>query len=131
MEQKMTLVNADAMKTALQRTGKVALYGIYVDTGKDVVKPESQPAINEIVKLIKSDPALHLHVVGHTDNQGKLDANLDLSRRRAASVVHALTAQGISADRLDSFGCGVYAPVDTNETEDGRAKNRRVELPRW
>jgi len=131
LEQRMTLLTADAMKTAIERTGRATLYGIHFDTGKDVVKAESQPAINEIVKLLKNDPALHLHVVGHTDNQGKVDANLDLSRRRAASVVHAIAAQGISADRLDAFGCGVYAPVDSNETEEGRAKNRRVELTRW
>jgi len=131
LEQKMTFVNADAMKSEIQQTGKVALYGIYFDTGKDVLKPESQPTINEIVKLMKNDSSLHTHVVGHTDNQGKLDANLDLSRRRAASVVRALTSQGVSADRLDSFGCGVYAPVASNETEEGRAKNRRVELTRW
>jgi OOP family OmpA-OmpF porin len=131
LEQKMTFVNAEKMKNEIQQTGKVALYGIYFDTGKDLLKPESQPTLDEIVKLLKNDPSLRTHVVGHTDNQGRLDANLDLSRRRAASVVHALTALGISADRLDSFGCGVYAPVASNETEDGRARNRRVELTRW
>lgn len=131
MEQKMTFVNADKMKTEMQETGKVALYGIYFDTDKDVLKPESQPTIAEIVKLLKSDPSLRIHIVGHTDNQGKTDYNLDLSRRRAASVVHALSSQGIAAGRLDSFGCGVYAPVASNETEEGRAKNRRVELTRW
>jgi OmpA-OmpF porin, OOP family len=131
MEQKMTFVNADKMKTEMQETGKVALYGIYFDTDKDVLKPESQPTIAEIVKLLKSDPSLRIHIVGHTDNQGKTDYNLDLSRRRAASVVSALSSQGIAAGRLDSFGCGVYAPVASNETEEGRAKNRRVELTRW
>src|SRR5450755_4163772 len=131
MEQKMTFVNADKMKTEMQETGKVALYGIYFDTDKDVLKPESQPTIAEIVKLLKGDPSLRIHIVGHTDNQGKTDYNLDLSRRRAASVVHALSSQGIAAGRLDSFGCGVYAPVASNETEEGRTKNRRVELTRW
>src|ERR1700680_4630145 len=121
MEQKMTFVNADKMKAEMQETGKVALYGIYFDTDKDVLKPESQPTIAEIVKLLKSDPSLHIHIVGHTDNQGKTDYNLDLSRRRAASVVHALSSQGIAAGRLDSFGCGVSEPVASNETEEGRA----------
>jgi outer membrane protein OmpA-like peptidoglycan-associated protein len=70
--------------------------------------------------------------VGHTDNQGKPDYNLDLSRRRAASVLRELTSKnGIAADRLDSFGCGLYAPVASNESEEGRAKNRRVELVKW
>lgn len=131
LEQKMTFVNADEMKRQMHDTGKVALYGILFDTGKDVVKPESQQTVAEIVKLLKSDVALRIHVVGHTDNQGAPDYNLDLSRRRAASVVQAITAQGIAANRLDSFGAGVYAPVASNETEEGRAKNRRVELTRW
>lgn len=131
LEQKMTFVNADEMKKEMRETGKVALYGIYFDTDKDVLKPESQPTIAEIVKLLNGDPSLRVHVVGHTDNQGKPDYNLELSRRRAASVVRSLTSQGIAANRLDSFGCGVYAPTASNETEEGRAKNRRVELTRW
>lgn len=131
MEQKMTFVNADEMKKEMQQSGKVALYGVQFDTDKDVLKPESQVTIAEILKLLKSDPSLRIHIVGHTDNQGALDHNLDLSRRRAASVARALTSQGITAGRLDSFGCGVYAPLASNETEEGRAKNRRVELTRW
>ncbi len=131
MEHKMAFVNADEMKTQMHETGKIALYGIYFDTDKDALKSESQPTITEIAKLLKSDPSLRIHIVGHTDNQGKPDYNLDLSRRRAASVVRAITSQGIAADRLDSFGCGVYAPVASNETEEGRSKNRRVELTRW
>ena len=131
LEQKMTFVNADEMKREMNDTGKVALYGILFDTDKDLVKPESQPTITEIVKLLKSDAALKIHVVGHTDNQGRPEYNLDLSRRRAASVVRALAALGIAGDRLDSFGAGVYAPIASNETEEGRTKNRRVELTRW
>ena len=111
MEHKMTFVNADEMKTQMHETGKIALYGIYFDTEKDALKPESQPTIIEIAKLLKSDPSLRLHVVGHTDNQGKPDYNLDLSRRRAVNVVRSITSQGIAEGRLDSFGCGVYAPV--------------------
>jgi len=131
LEQKMTFVNADEMKREMNDTGRVALYGILFDTDKDLVKPESQPTITEIVKLLKSDAALKIHVVGHTDNQGRPEYNLDLSRRRAASVVRALAALGIAGDRLDSFGAGVYAPIASNETEEGRTKNRRVELTRW
>lgn len=127
----MTFVNADEMKKQMRETGKIALYGIYFDTDKDVLKAESQPTIAEIAKLLKSDLSLRIHVVGHTDNQGKPDYNLDLSRRRAASVVGAITLQGVDASRMDSFGCGVYAPVASNETEGGRSKNRRVELTRW
>jgi outer membrane protein OmpA-like peptidoglycan-associated protein len=132
MEKKMTFVNADDMKQALHDSGKVALYGVYFDTDKDVVKSESQPTLDEIAKLLKSEPSLRLHVVGHTDNQGKPEYNLELSRRRAANVVRELTTKmGVSASRLDSFGCGLYSPVAPNGTEDGRAKNRRVELVEW
>ena len=131
MEKKMVFVNADDMKQALHESGKVALYGLYFDTDKDVVKNESQPTLDEVAKLLKGEPALRLHVVGHTDNQGKTEYNLDLSRRRAASVVRELAKMGIAANRLDSFGCGLYSPVASNGTEDGRSKNRRVELVEW
>jgi len=131
MEKKMLFVNADDMRQALHESGKVALYGVYFDTDKDVVKSESQPTLEEIAKLLKGEPSLRLHVVGHTDNQGKAEYNLDLSRRRAASVVRELTKMGIAANRLDSFGCGLYSPVAPNGTQDGQAKNRRVELVEW
>jgi OmpA-OmpF porin, OOP family len=129
MEKKMAFVNADDMKQAIHDSGKVAVYGLYFDTDKDAVKSESQPTLAEIAKLLTSEPTLHLHIVGHTDNQGKSDYNLDLSRRRAASVVAELTSKyGIPATRLDAFGCGMYSPVASNEAEEGRARNRRVEL---
>jgi OmpA-OmpF porin, OOP family len=132
MEKKMTFVNADDMKQSIHDSGKVALYGLYFETDKDAVKSESQPTLAEIAKLLKSEPSLRLHVVGHTDNQGKTDYNLDLSRRRAASVVATLTSKyGIAASRLDAFGCGVYSPVASNDADVGRAKNRRVELVQW
>lgn len=132
MEKKMTFVNADEMKQDLREAGKVALYGVFFDTDQDVLKAESAPTMQEIAKLLKADPALRLHVVGHTDNQGNADHNLDLSRRRAASVLRELTSKyGVGADRLDSFGCGMYAPQASNATDEGRAKNRRVELVQW
>jgi OmpA-OmpF porin, OOP family len=132
MEEKMAFVNAGDMSKSLVDSGKVALYGIYFDTDKDSLRPDSQPTLQEIAKLLKADPKLNVQVVGHTDNQGKPDYNLDLSRRRAASVVRELTSKyAIEPGRLGSFGCGLYAPVASNESEDGRAKNRRVELVKW
>jgi OmpA-OmpF porin, OOP family len=129
LEQKMVFVNAADMAQSLADSGRVALYGLYFDTDKDVLRADSEPTLAEIAKLLQAHPQMKLHVVGHTDNQGKSDYNLDLGRRRAASVVLALTSKyGIAASRLDSFGAGPYAPVASNETEDGRAKNRRVEL---
>ncbi len=132
METKMTFLNADDMSKAIGESGKVALYGVYFDNDKDSVRADSQPTLQEIVKLLSSDPKLKIQVVGHTDNQGTPDYNLDLSRRRAANVVRALTSTyGVPAARLSSFGCGPYSPVSSNDSDDGRAKNRRVELVKW
>jgi OOP family OmpA-OmpF porin len=132
MEQKMAFVNAGEMSRSLADSGKIALYGIYFDTDKDSVRPDSQTTLQEIAKLLTANRGLKVSVVGHTDNQGTPDYNLDLSRRRAAAVVRELTLKyGIAADRLSSFGCGFYAPVASNDTEDGKAKNRRVELVKW
>ncbi len=132
MEQRMSFVNADEMSRSLADTGRVLLYGIYFDTDKDVLRADSQPTMVEIQKLLRANPQLRIHVVGHTDNQGSADHNLDLSRRRAANVVGELAAKyGITTDRLDSFGCGFYAPVASNAADEGRAKNRRVELVKW
>ena len=129
LEQRMAFVSAQDMAQSLADSGKVALYGVYFDTDKDVVRADSQPALDEIAKLLAADPRLKLHVVGHTDSQGSAEYNLDLSGRRAASVVRMLVSKyGIAADRLDAFGCGFYAPVAPNDSDDGRAKNRRVEL---
>jgi len=103
--------------------------GILFDTGKADIKPESHPALQEVAKLLKGDPKLKVYVVGHTDNVGGLVANMDLSKRRAASVVLALTTEfGVPAAQLQSYGDGPYAPVASNDSEDGRALNRRVEL---
>ena len=132
MEKKMTFVNAGEMSRSLADSGKIALYGIYFDTDKDTMRPDSQATLQEITKLLGANRSLRVSVVGHTDNQGKPDYNLDLSRRRAAAVVRELTSNyGIAADRLSSFGCGFYAPVGSNDTEEGRANNRRVELVKW
>ena len=129
MEQKMTFVSAAEMSKSLAATGRVVLQGVYFDTNKDTVRPDSRPMLQEIAHLLQADAQLKLHVVGHTDNAGSIEHNLDLSRRRAASVVRELTTGfGIAPGRLDAFGAGPYAPVAANTSEDGRAKNRRVEL---
>jgi len=128
MEQDVT-ANAESMAQSIKATGRAAIYGIYFDSGKSVVKPESEPALTEIAKLLKADPKLKLYVVGHTDNVGTFEYNLKLSKERADAVVKALVEKhGIAAARLQPFGAGPAAPVESNQTEEGRAKNRRVEL---
>ena len=132
LEHNMEFVNAADMARALKDSGKIALYGIHFDTDRDTLRADSNAMLDEISRLLTSDPQIRLHVVGHTDSQGTPDHNLDLSRRRAATVVHALTSHyNIAPARLDSFGCGPYAPAASNADEDGRAKNRRVELVKW
>lgn len=129
MEQKMATVSASEMTSQLTANGKAAIYGILFDNGKADIKPESKASLDEIGKMMKATPALKLHVVGHTDNAGGLDGNFDLSKRRAAAVRDALVRQfDIAADRLTANGVSYLAPVSTNVTDVGRAKNRRVEL---
>ena len=129
MESRMVTVDASAMAKGIASSGHVALYGILFDTDKTDIKPESAETIAEIAKYLKQDAAVKLYVVGHTDNVGIYDYNLGLSSRRAAAVVRELTAKhGVAAVRLKPAGSGPLAPVAPNDTEDGRAKNRRVEL---
>ncbi len=129
MVQKMVTVSADEMSQSLSAVGKVSLYGIYFDANKWDIKPESRPALQEIAILLKKQPALKLHVVGHTDNVGGYEVNTVLSKRRAEAVVTVLVRDfGISALRLTANGAAYLAPVASNNTEAGRAKNRRVEL---
>jgi len=128
-EQKMVTVSSGEMARAITTSGRVALYGIYFDFNKADVKPESDPTLAEIGKLLKETPVMKLLVVGHTDNVGSYGFNMDLSQRRAAAVVAALAARfGISRDRLSPVGVSYASPVASNRAEEGRAKNRRVEL---
>jgi outer membrane protein OmpA-like peptidoglycan-associated protein len=121
--------NAAALANDIRATGHAAVYGILFDTGKADIKPESAQAIGEIAKLLKNDSALELYVVGHTDNIGSVESNLKLSDQRAQAVLKALVVEhGIAAARLRAFGCAQFAPVDANDSEEGRAKNRRVDL---
>jgi OmpA-OmpF porin, OOP family len=121
--------SAEIFQNGLKASGHVEVPGIYFDTGKSELKPESNAAVAEVAKLLKADPALKVYVVGHTDNVAALDLNMKLSQARAEAVVQALVSQhGISASRLIGRGAGPLAPVASNDSEEGRAKNRRVEL---
>ena len=128
-EQQMIALSASDMSKSIDAEGRVALYGIFFDTGKADIKPESKASLDQIGALLKQRPDLKLHVVGHTDNVGGIDSNMALSKRRAESVVAALaTTYGVNRARLTGNGVASLAPVKTNTTEEGRAKNRRVEL---
>jgi len=123
------VIDADAMGGALKDKGSVAIYGIYFDTGKSELKPESNPAITEIAKLLKQNPALKVFIVGHTDMVGDYAVNIKLSQARAQAVIDNLVNKyQIAAARLLPFGAGPCAPVASNKGDEGRAKNRRVEL---
>ena len=127
MEQTISLVKADAMAAALAKDGHIALY-LNFDNDSDIIRADSQPAIEEIVKMMAADPSLKVLVEGHTDNTGKAAHNTSLSRARAESVVKAISAKSIGKDRLKPEGVGADRPLADNGSEEGRAKNRRVEL---
>lgn len=129
METGLVTVNAEALAENISKTGHVAIYGIYFDTGKSDVKSESEPTLKEIAKFLQQNFNLKLYVVGYTDNVGDIDYNLKLSKARADAVVNELaTKYKVSSDRLKAYGIGPLSPVTSNKTEEGRAKNRRVEL---
>jgi len=127
MASKLGFLDATAMKKQLDANGRVALY-INFDTDKAMLRPDAAPVVDEIAKLLQADPALKLSVDGHTDNTGSAEHNRTLSRARAESVRSALLAKGIDAARLGAQGFGADKPLADNDSEAGRAKNRRVEL---
>ena len=129
MDTGMVTVDADAIGKGIDATGHMAIYGVQFDTNSAKIKSESAPVLVEIAKLLQSRPSLNILVVGHTDNQGAFEYNMGLSSKRANSVVRYLTEKHkIGTDRMRAAGVGFLAPVATNDTPDGRALNRRVEL---
>ena len=121
-------INADDLGNALSRTGKVAVYGILFNTDSATIQKESENALKAMVEVLLKNPGMNVFVVGHTDNTGGFEHNMKLSAERAASVVSALVARGIGSTRMKAHGVGCLSPVASNRTEEGRGKNRRVEL---
>jgi OmpA-OmpF porin, OOP family len=121
------VVTANKLLDELNRNGFIALY-INFDTGKSDLKADGKATVAEIVSMLKSSPGLRIAVEGHTDNVGQAAANKALSTQRAQSVTSAIVAGGIAANRVTAAGFGQEKPVADNRTEEGRAKNRRVEL---
>ncbi|TPP05961.1 OmpA family protein [Rhizobium glycinendophyticum] len=125
---KIVFVDATQMQKDISAYGRVALYGILFDFDEAKIRPDSQPTLDEIGKFLSANRKIKVIVSGHTDWKGSFDYNVDLSMRRAQAVVQALTSMGIEPSRLRAFGAGPAAPVASNASEAGRAKNRRVEL---
>ena len=123
------VADAKFMSEGISSTGHVAIYGIYFDFNKSDVKPESEPALQEISKLLSGSPNLKVFIVGHTDNVGGVDYNMKLSQARADAVVKTLTTKHkVNPQQMKAYGVGQLGPVAPNKTEEARAKNRRVEL---
>jgi OOP family OmpA-OmpF porin len=128
MEQEVA-ADPDALAGDIKASGRAKVYGIYFDLDSHEIKPESDPTLQTIADMLNANESLKIYVVGHTDMTGQLDYNMELSLRRAESVVNALiNTHGIAADRLQARGVGPLSPVSTNSTEEGRKLNRRVEL---
>jgi outer membrane protein OmpA-like peptidoglycan-associated protein len=119
--------SVESMKTDLANYGRIILY-VNFDFNKATLRPDAKPILTQVVKLLHDDPTLHLAINGHTDNVGTRGYNVQLSQRRAAAVMDALIAARVARDRLNSGGFGPDQPIADNDTEKGRAKNRRVEL---
>jgi OmpA-OmpF porin, OOP family len=133
---KLTIVEREAMRqavvasdllSALNSAGRIALY-INFDTGKASIEPDSMAAVGQIAAMMKDNPGLRIAVEGHTDDVGDPKSNQALSEQRARAVMSAIVRQGVDAGRLTAAGYGQARPIADNKTEEGRAKNRRVEL---
>lgn len=120
-------IEATEIFEKLNSTGSVSLY-INFETGKSDIKPESQKAVGQLVETLKANPSLKVAIEGHTDNVGSPAANKSLSEARAKAVMKAVVASGVDASRLSAKGWGQEKPVADNNTDEGKAKNRRVEI---
>ncbi len=115
----------------IMQTGRVAIYGINFDFDRADIRPDSEPTLNEIAAVLKQNPKLEIYIVGHADIVGDFNYNVKLSKARAQAVVNALISRyGIEPHRVTAYGLGQTAPISSNDTDEGRALNRRVELVR-
>ena len=123
------VIDSKLIKNKLEIDGKIALYGIYFDPGKSIIKEESEPALIQIANYLKDNPSINCWVVGHTDSDGSFELNSQLSLARAKAIQEELQKKyGIPEKRLFAEGVGPLAPLASNATEDGKKLNRRVEL---
>lgn len=126
---RIVFIDASAMQQSVERTGRVALYGVQFATDSADIQPASRPTLEEIARFLRANPAMNVIITGHTDAQGSFEHNLGLSMRRAQSVIGALTREfQIAPGRLTPFGAGMAAPIASNDHDAGRQQNRRVEI---
>lgn len=131
LEQKMAFVDAGTMQLEIEKAGRISLYGIQFDTGSATIRPQSDATLAEVAKLLARNSGWKLAVIGHTDNVGGEAFNQKLSQQRAQAVTQALSDRHkVSPGRMRAQGMGMKQPVAPNDGEEGRAKNRRVELVR-
>jgi outer membrane protein OmpA-like peptidoglycan-associated protein len=128
MEEGTVALAPELLKAKIASEGKAILDGLYFETSQAILTDQSQPALTAIATYLKDNAALSFYVVGHTDDTGNSDSNLSLSKNRALAVIEALNKYGVDTARLTGYGVGPYAPVATNQSDAGKAKNRRVEL---
>ncbi len=128
MEQQMQAATADGWSEQISQTGRASIYGINFDTAKATIRPDSESVLKELLALFQKQPDWAFVVAGHTDNVGSDTVNLPLSRQRAEAVIAWLAAKGVDRGRLIAAGFGSKRPLAENDSEDGRAKNRRVDL---
>jgi outer membrane protein OmpA-like peptidoglycan-associated protein len=128
MEQQMQAATADGWSEQISQTGRASIYGINFDTAKATIRPDSESVLNELLALFQKQSDWCFVVAGHTDNVGSDTVNLPLSRQRAEAVIAWLAAKGVDRSRLIAAGFGSKKPLADNASDDGRAKNRRVDL---
>lgn len=128
-DRSMVLLSAQEMASALTQVGRVPLYGLQFDFNQASLRPESRPQLDALARMLSEQPQLNVYIVGHTDNTGTLESNLNLSQQRAETVVDSLIRNyGIIGERLRPQGVASLSPLATNATQEGRALNQRVEM---
>lgn len=131
-EMETGLIKAEDIKKELEKKGHLAIYSIFFDFNSYEIKPNSEPTLKEIARFLKENPDIKIYIVGHTDNIGNFEYNMELSKKRGEAVAKELVEKyGISKDRVRAFGVGPLSPISSNDTEEGRKKNRRVEIVKF
>jgi len=125
----LNMITSSIIEKQLKLFGKIAIYSIFFDTGKSIVKPESAETLKAISEYLNANKNIKVYIVGHTDNTGDFDFNMKLSKERADAVMEKLINEyGVNKDQMKSYGVGSLSPIASNSTEEGKAKNRRVEI---